>query len=51
MGEPCGRSNQLIMYFIRQLLDEQNLRKMAVWTGQPSAHHSVNGQTATVRAM
>src|SRR3990172_12035390 len=32
-GEPCGRSNQLIMYFIAILLIVLDLGTIAVWTG------------------
>jgi len=33
MGEPCGRSNQLITYFIGILLIVLVLGTIAVWTG------------------
>jgi hypothetical protein len=34
MGEPCGRSNQLITYFIGILLGQVEIvRTTVVWTG------------------
>src|SRR5438105_6605153 len=48
MGEPCGRSNQLITYFIGVLLIVLVLGTLAVWTGNADAQRPGRAPPARV---